>query len=194
MQMSSTNSSTVNNVFTVFAPGNGGNHIANLISTDKNLTSRFNIEDYKDTTNKAHYFDNNVLSKDNIDIKETVSKNRSYGTHFFEYSGFGFAKLIKKKFVIITMPEERSKGYNRMSQLYPAFKDSYFYYEMKSLYTKENFIKCFHIDDEIISINGDELFEGKHFITHLLDETKKLGLSLDKQLCNQAHSLWLSKI
>ena len=54
MQASYSNSLTVDNIFTVFAPGCGGNHIANLVSTDSRLISRFGIDDYKDTSDTAH--------------------------------------------------------------------------------------------------------------------------------------------
>jgi hypothetical protein len=194
MPMSSTSLSIVNNIFTVFAPGSGGNHISNLVSTDPRLISRFELNDYKDKTNKAHYFDNKVLDKDNIDLKKILNEKRSYGTHFFEFGGFGFAKLIKKSFIVISMPDEDSKGHTRMKELYPAFQDNYFWYECKSLYTASNFIKIFDIQEPCVEINGNDLFEGRNFIKDLLDKTKTLGLDLDADICKSAHDLWLSKI
>ena len=193
MQMQSINSLKINNIVTVFAPGCGGNHVANLISTDYRLKDRFKINDYKDNTNKAHY--SPILTKENVDIKKILHESGSYVTHFFEYpAGVGFVKLLKKKFVFITMPEEGSKGYHRMCKLYPQYKNNYFYHEMKSLYTKENFIKLNNLNEELVSISGNELFENKLFINYLLEETKKLGLLLNKQICEQIHSFWLSKI
>ena len=194
MQMSYINSLTVNNIFTVFAPGCGGNHIANLVSTDSRLISRFVIDDYKDTSNKAHYFDNKILEKDQIDLKKIVNEKRSYGSHFFEFGGFGFAKLIKKSFIVIKMPRENSIGHTRMKKLYPAFEDSYFWYESKSLYTAENFVKIFDITEPCVEINGEDLFEGENFIEDLVTQTKRIGLDIDKELCNKAHELWLAKI
>jgi len=194
MQMSYSNSLTVNNIFTVFAPGCGGNHIANLVSTDSRLISRFVIDDYKDTSNKAHYFDNKILEKDQIDLKKIVNEKRSYGSHFFEFGGFGFAKLIKKSFIVIKMPRENSIGHTRMKKLYPAFEDSYFWYESKSLYTAENFVKIFDITEPCVEINGEDLFDGKNFIDDLVTQTKRIGLDIDKELCTKAHELWLAKI
>jgi len=188
------NSLTHKNIFVIFAPGSGGNHLANLLSTDKNLTSRFNSNDYNDNSDRAHYFDTTTLEKDKINLKEILKNPGVYASHLFQLLTYRFITLVKKQFVILTIPKWNSQGHNRMKSLYNTYNNSYFYLELKWLYTEYNFKKLYNIQDKCIEINGQDLFEDNNFINNLFEKCKELNINLDKDLCYQAHRLWLSKI
>ena len=182
------------NIFVIFAPGSGGNHLANLISTDKNLNSRFDIKDYNDNTDRAHYFNNSLLEKDKINLKKVLKSSGVYANHLYAFKGNGFAKLMNLQFTILTMPELHSKGYNRMKSLYKYYADLYLYQELKWFYTKDNVTKLLDINEPCIEINGQDLFEDKNFIDNLSTKCKDFDIFIDKNVCYEAHRLWLSKI
>ena len=47
----------IKNVFVLFAPGLGGNHLANLISTDSRFQSRTTLDNYKNSNTKYNITD-----------------------------------------------------------------------------------------------------------------------------------------
>jgi len=188
-------SSNLKNIFVIFAPGGGGSHLANLISTDKNFTSRFDVKDYYDNTNTAHYANQkSLLQKDKIDLKKILKSQGVYHSHLHSFLGFGFAKVLKKQFVILTMPELHSKGFNRMKSLFPTYNSHLIYEELKWLYTTDNLSKFLNINEPCIEINGQDLFEDENFIDNLATKCKDFGLSIDKNMCYETHRVWLSKI
>ena len=64
------------NVFVLYSPGTGGNHLANLISTDPNLNTRWHKDDYNQMDDNAHTTNEN-LSKP---IETWYNKRRIHST------------------------------------------------------------------------------------------------------------------
>jgi len=188
----------MSNVFTVFAPGGGGHHVANLLSTDSKIIDRFDMDYYRNSSDNLFHcenFDNEQLKPKNIDLEKMLKGSRAHACHFFEWESFVFAKLLKdRKFIMITLPNYGSRGHHRMCDMNEAYKEEYFYYEMKALYTNKNFKKVFDLQEQCLQINGNDVFSSGKFIDSLTAQAKTIGIDLDKDKCAEAHSLWLSKL
>ena len=62
----------IENLFVIFPPGGGGNHLANIVSTSPRFVTRFTPEVYEDSNrHKTHP----IGGKDNI-----ISENSTYST------------------------------------------------------------------------------------------------------------------
>ena len=181
------------NIFVLFSPGTGGNHLANLLSTDKRFTTRCTVEDYLGHTSiNAHTSQIKNLSLSDINI--VADNNNVLCGHFGEYHWLFLSGLIKKfnnrQIFIIQVPERDTFGWERYTNLYPM--SDYFYEEQRSLYTIEMVQKVFN-EQDIVSLPGDLLFRPNF---NNLQEyiCKECDVDMHEQDCEQMHTTWYNKL
>jgi hypothetical protein len=106
------------NIFILFAPGLGGNHLANIFSLDSRYRPRATDQVYDGQEKTAHV---EIQNLDVLSIQENLHKlvdqNNVLCGHWLEYVYFKKSKLIynfpNRTFCVIQMPEVGSKLYNR---------------------------------------------------------------------------------
>jgi len=181
------------NIFVLFSPGTGGNHLANLLSTDKRFTTRCKVADYSDHTGfNAHTSQIKNLSLDDVD--RLKDNNNVLCGHFGEYHWLFLFGLIEKfnnrQIFIVQVPERNSFGWERYTNLYPM--SDYFYEEQRSLYSIEIVQKIFN-EQDIVSLPSDLLFQPN--FNNLQEYIRKeCDVDMYKQDCEQMHSIWYNKL
>jgi len=181
------------NIFVLFSPGTGGNHLSNLLSTDKRFTTRCKVEDYLNHTGiNAHTSQIKNLSLNDIKIVE--DNNNVLCGHFGEYYWLFLSGLIEKfdnrQIFVIQVPERNTFGWKRYTKLNPL--NDYFYEEQRSLYTIKIVQKVFN-EQDIISLPGDLLFQSDF---NILQEYIRNVCDIDMHIqdCEQMHTIWYHKL
>ena len=182
----------------MFAPGLGGNHIANLLSTSNEFLNRFSSHDYNTSEPNAHFFNITNIElediSDNIDILST--QNNILCGHWASYYWLMQSDLSKhfnnRQILIIEPPKFDSVAHQRLTQYTNAYSDEYFYKEMKLLYTIDIMSKVF-ADDAFFVLNADLIFQ--YEINMFIENAEKeFCIKLNHSLCEQIHKQWFGNI
>ena len=72
-------------LFILFAPGLGGNHVANMLSTSDEFNTRFNDNDYDDNAINAHHLVARNLNNLMDNIGMLTSSNNVLCAHWANY-------------------------------------------------------------------------------------------------------------
>ena len=181
------------NIFVLFSPGTGGNHLANMLSTDNRFTQRSNLLDYKTHVSKDAHTSNikNLQHKDLEALPET--RNVLCG-HFGEYRWISLSGLLNKfdnrQIFNIEVPIQGSVAWQRYTKLYPL--NRYWYEEQRSLYTIDMIETCF-AERDIISVPCELLFRPR--LNKLFDYiSSECDIVVDKTTCASMHKIWYKKI
>jgi len=185
---------TCNNVFVLFAPGTGGNHIANLISTSDLYVTRATIREYQThNQNNAHVSEYKNLDLENIKNLEKPERLVLCG-HWGEYCWLminnQLEKFQNKKIVIVSVPTPGTLAYERYTKSVP--KDLYSIEEQRTLYTPAVIEKMFDETDWFVFdpnwIFSDNL---ENFFKFAKSE---MALPLDQSVCQDMHNIWFQNI
>ena len=87
------------NLFIIFVPGLGGNHLANIISLDQQYQTRFYLDGYKDIkdSENAHFSTVRNLELDSIknNLDSLIGKNNVFCSHLAQYQWFAESEYSK---------------------------------------------------------------------------------------------------
>lgn len=182
----------MNNVYILYPPYTGGNHLINLLLTspkllaDSQLPTNFRelLSDFylNNLHSNAHF-----LTGFDVGILKTIKKN-IYCGHLVDYLVDDITR--NTNLILLDMPTEDSASGLRIKK-HKFFEDGYFWGEQTSLY-KEDIVKRLRNVVNVIDVST-ELF-------HTCDTpvfqqiSDKLDLNLDTEFCINLHNLWMEKI
>lgn len=169
------------NVFVIFAPGLGGNHLANLIATDPRYHSRASVEQYQKTKKFAHHSHSNLFN-----LKVPTYDNNVLCGHFGELYWLDRSQFEHKQVVIIEIPKDKhSLAYKRF-QRYNRNLPDYIVEEQRSLYTPE-------IIERVTDISDHYTIPAESVINELapVDLLVAMNYDIDKKTCEQMHTEWI---
>lgn len=181
------------NIFVLFSPGTGGNHLANMLSTDSRFIQRSSVDDYRAHPNgNAHT--SNVENLTLSDIEKLTPDNNVLCGHFGEYHWLSLSGLLEKfnnrQIFILEVPVLGTTAWERYTNMYPMM--GYFHEEQRSLYTVELIEKTFD-EHDIVSLPSELLFQPD--LSQLFDRiSKECDLQMDQQTCTQMHTIWYKKL
>jgi hypothetical protein len=182
------------NVFVLFAPGTGGNHLANLISTSDEFITRASLENYKNTKSKKAHF-SGITNLGINDIKNLDrSKNYVLCGHFGEFYWLELNNLknkFKNRQIVLLQPPYNSELATRVYKQYNPPLGAYYFAEQKSLYTIQVIQRLFN-ENDFFEISADDIFsDDTSTILDLLNI--KMNLNVDSKLINEIHKVWIDK-
>ena len=196
------------NIFVIFAPGTGGNHLANLMSLDSRYAKRFEPEDYDaavNNNNDAHYAtlhggpENLNLHHAWVDFDQIKSQKNVFCGHVLEYLQLKrttnlLQQLPNKAFVTIQVPSPGSRGHDRMIWRYGKM-DNYMLGELAVLYDSPHLKAIFELPEIDVwhYVWPNDLFADD--VTPVLQSIQQqLGLQIDLDLAQQLHTKWLQNL
>jgi len=190
------------NLFIIYPPGLGGNHLANIISMDDNYLQRSELADYNNNQRDAHFSKIKNLKldviKENIDILK--KGNNVLCGHCGEYlwfkdDPFFNSDLFKnKKFCVINPPKSiNSLAYQRLIKVLPVYESPYFFQECSTLYSIKYLSKLFDESDWFF-VDSELLFTDD--VNLLLDDLKLQGLikNFNHDVVTSMHDTWITSI
>jgi hypothetical protein len=170
------------NVFVIFAPGVGGNHLANMIATDPQFKSRATIEQYRAAKKYAHHSVMQNLTNLQID---SYNNNVLCG-HFGELYWLDRSLFEHKQVVIIDIPLDKNSFAYKRFQIKNGNLSGYHVEEQRSLYTPEMIKRVTGISD-YYTIPAESVVTNKSPVDLLIG----MNYNVDKEICEQMHTEWI---
>ena len=179
------------NIFVLFSPGLGGNHVANILSTDTNqFTIRFNDHTYLSSQKNAH---TNYKNLQDVSKYDNIKNNILCG-HWGEMYWLKIHNLIDKfknrQVLILEIPKKDTLAYQRFIE--HTKLQEYFIEEQRSIYSIE-LIQSSLNEKDFFVFPSEKIFAED--ISEFLDFAKEeMNINVDRKLCYNIHKLWMSKI
>lgn len=182
-----------NNIFVLSAPGLGGHHISNLLSTDTRFIQRADLSDY------TKHLKNNTNAHIRLDINDNLiqdnDKNRVFPLHIgmllWDYEKI--KKFKNRKILIVEFPDSKSSlAYKRFVNYNRNFDiDDYTFHEQKLFYSQHIIEKLVPEKDFFIT-KSEDIFNDNFDLFYNL--TLNMNLKINYDMCKVMHSMWFQKI
>lgn len=177
------------NIFVVFSPGLGGNHVANMISTADGYLLRATAEQYANHTDENAHFDENYY---NLDFSDTSLRVRAM--HFSEFIGHTkkIQNIKNRQVLLLSLPRRASLAYRRYQDYHKNLMKIYLYEEQRLIYSQKvmerltNETDFINLDTELVFSENINNF--KDFIQN------KMNIQLNTSECEQMHCTWFEKL
>ena len=185
----------VRNVVILFAPGLGGNHLANMLSTSAEFESRCSVSDYLQSRSQDAHFS----PAKNLQIATLGDKLSSPGHivcgHWAEYYWLqltcGIESNVHDQLLVIKLPSASSLAWQRFFK-YSSLSSTYLIEEQRSLYSIEIIGRLF-TNKDIFEVESDRLFDPD--INWLIEfAAKDMGIQLDRDQCRHMHQIWHARL
>ena len=193
------------NVFLVFPPAAGGNHLRNILlysTTVFNNTADNIQQKYSSNTVTVHCKDiGSSLYSENLTqtklINASTTKHNLFYGHFAELLSFKHTidQLPNKKFICISVRDDASKNLlnQRKNIIGTPQLDEYHLGEQTFLYENLVYRKIFDLQDlDIMDISLNELFFPDLTVPMQLIENF-LDIKIDMKKVDHLHAMWLEK-
>jgi hypothetical protein len=192
--------------FIIFAPGMGGNHLANLMSTCSELQPRIE-ESYYDNLGKNAHPDHSKFYRPQVGEPKstgTTSKKFKLGpgnhvvcVHLAEYlwnKQILESMEVDRKFLVIEFPEQCHTDlfYKRIIQLYPYYKDIFLINELSTLYATD-IVRLLCKADDVTPVTVDKIFnkDASNLVRYL---NQNFDIHWDNEKIQQMHTKWIEMI
>lgn len=185
------------NLFIIFPPGAGGNHLANLVSLSGKYSRAVDFNQYGTGYQTAHFTDNELnLAIDENGVGQLSQQNNVLCGHLASYIWFnraGFAERFpNKKFVVITAPEHDTLAFNRASKLCSVYTHPYSYHELNTLYSIEC-LSALYNEHDWFQISAEDIFQP--LPDKILSFLKQdLWLDVDYDFVKDIHAKWFADL
>ena len=192
---------TCENLFVIYAPNLGGNHLANMLSLGKNYAERFDPASYDQKVSTAHFAYISQIDLDGIrtNLDQLTTQSNVFCGHWMEYMLFKQSDLAEyfpnKKFFAIQMPSEGTPGYDRLTRRDPSMNNAWLFNEVTLLYKVPNLATlCNETTSPWYYVWPDLLFDSD--INKLFADLKQQGfeIDVDLDLVQDLHTKWVNRL
>jgi hypothetical protein len=189
------------NLFVIYPPALGGNHLANLLSLGKKFAKRFDLDSYEQNVSQAHFSNIREIDLDQIrtNLDQLKTQSNVLNGHYLEYLKFRESDLYQhfpsKQFLAIQMPDPGTFAFERMTRGNPTAYTTYLLREVTSLYKMDNLrMLCHETDRPWYSVPTNLLFDPD--VNKLFENLAQQGLEIDidMDLIQDLHSKWYSRL
>ena len=177
----------------MFAPGIGGTHVANVLSTDPRFVQRASSDDYI-IHFKKHAEDAHIRKKTNNSLTPKDNENRIISLHIgrllWDYKKI--KKFKNRKILIVEFPDSKDTlAYKRFVNYNNCDLTDYMFNEQRMFYSQST-IEKFIPGEDFFTIKSESIFnENFEFFYNL---TLNLNLKINYDMCKVMHSMWIQKI
>ena len=186
----------IENMFVIFAPLTGGNHLANIISMSNRFNKRFDDSIYTqmDQFGAHPSIGKNYNPTESI-LRSLQHQSNIFCSHMTEYlmsKNLTEQHLHNRKYIMLEFaPHSRNKLFYQRTAKKACYQDSYFIEELSTLYSLDVFSKLTN-ETDLAKVDVDLLFSKD--ISKLLDLlNQEFGLIFDQSTVDTLHQLWLKK-
>lgn len=181
-------------IIVLFAPGLGGNHLANMLSTDTRFRQRANVDDYQTKRTNAHYWPIQNLKLEHLCLLDDTESHVLCG-HWGEFYWCQLSRALDRfanqQVLVVRLPKKDTVAHQRLNRFNPGMTE-YFMEEQRSLYSIDVVERIFGQTD-LLDISSECIFDPdieqiKQFIT------KETDLTPDWTICERMHKLWYIKM
>lgn len=185
----------IENIFVIFAPLTGGNHLANIVSTADRFSQRFDVSIYENNVFHAHPDNKNNYTPMEIELKAVQYQSNVFCCHLAEYltaKTLTEQYLLNRKYILLEFPQgSRNNFFRQRISKGSYFCNQYMLEELSTMYSIDTFSKLTG-EKDLAKINVDLLFNQD--ISDLLTALhSEFGLKFDQQETDKLHQLWIYK-
>jgi hypothetical protein len=189
------------NLFVIFPPGLGGNHLANILSLDPKFSKRFDVDRYDQRRPNAHhaYMQNLDCVYVEKNLETLKNQNNVFCGHLVEYMTMklqGLTDHFKDKvFFMIQMPQKTETAYKRLEGQ-NGQTPHWLLSEVGLCYMPDNFKRLVKEDLNIISYFVWPAYLFDQNLTPLLESLSQAGydINFDKELAQTLHTKWFNNL
>ena len=177
------------NIFVVFSPGLGGNHVANMISTADGYLTRATADQYNKHTDENAHFDENYY---NLDFEDTSTRVRAM--HFSEFIGHSekIQNVKNRQILLLSLPRHVSLAYRRYQDYHKNLMKTYLYEEQRLIYSQK-VIERLTTETDFVKLDTELVF--RENINDFINFIKnKMNIQPNITECEQMHHAWFEKI
>lgn len=167
----------------VYAPGLGGNHLANIITLDEKYKLNLNLSTYDLPGENVH-----------LQVERQNDKVKINTMHAGGFIQFNQHKLFDSESINILLslpdPKAESIAYQRLTCWAPEYKNNFIFSEYSSIYstfTLSRISGC-----PMVSLQSSELFSEN--TQRLVNFLFKINITVDFLKVEELHKKWLSKM
>jgi len=174
------------NVIIIFSPGLGGNHLANMISTDPRFHNRTSVKDYLESTRADAHF-SSLQNLNNLDELQQTDNNVLCG-HLGEFIWTEYMAITSRfkslQIVLIETPKDHTSVAYQRWQDYSQM-NSYFQAEQGVLYSQDVIERITGITD-MNFMPSESLFNK----TAPIEILQEMNYNIDAEQCTKMHTHW----
>jgi len=196
----------LSNLFIVFFPDSGGNHLGNILSQSAPYVARCSPDNYNKSQLDAHYSSsmNNVNFKlIQANLEQLQQQSNVFCGHWLEIIQIKQQNLLEyfpnRKYCVIQIPSDPGRGYDVLfkSKLEPKLKEqSWVPYELRMLYTPKVVASTLEesTDTPFYGVSANTLYNDD--VSLVLNQLQKQGLDIiiDTEVAQSMHTKWLENI
>ena len=182
-----------NNIIVLFAPGLGGHHISNLLSTDTRFTQRANLEDY--TTHLKKDTNAHIQLDINNELTQKDDENRILPLHIgvLLWNYEKIKKFKNRKILIVEFPNSKdSLAYKRFVNYNKNFDISDYMFHEQKLFYSQHIIEKLVPEKDFFIVKSEDIFNDNFDLFYNL--TLNMNLKINYDMCKVMHSMWIQKI
>ena len=170
------------NVITIFSPGLGGNHLANMISTDPRFHNRISVKDYLESTGTDAHF-SSLQNLNNLNKLRQTDNNVLCG-HLGEFIWTDTSRFKNLQIVLIETPKD---GMSVAYQRWQDYSQINLYYQAEQgvLYSRDVIERITGITD-INCMPSESLFNK----TAPIEILQEMNYNIDVEQCTKMHTHW----
>ncbi len=179
------------NLFIIFPPGAGGNHLANIIALSGRFQRSIDYSGYDNIKGHAHFSKIQNLEMTCKEIQSISTQNNVLCSHLAQYlwqQDCIKEYLPNRKYIIVDVYNVDTVVRGRMNKMFFPYKSNYMWEESSTLYSSKYFglltgeTDYFHINVGMIATSN---------IMPLLTYLKKdIGLTIDQGIATEIHQKW----
>jgi hypothetical protein len=188
----------IENLFVIFAPGLGGNHLANLIGLSDRFNRKYDVHGYRPGIKNAHMSSvTNLQEKTLLDnLSELQTQSNVFCGHLAEYLWIKEKQIdkffVNRKFLIITFPEKNTPAYIRLLKICPSLSHEYLFYEQSSLYSIQYIKKLFE-EHDFFTLGAENIFT-EHIDQIVKFIESELYTNINVETATRLHNIWYNSV
>jgi len=194
------------NLFVIFLPDSGGNHLSNILSQSAPYVARCSPDDYNQHQLNAHYSSkinsaNPKLVQRNLD--QLRNQNNVLCGHWLEILQLKQQNLLEhfpnRKYCIIQIPSDPGRGYDVLfkSKLGSVLQEqSWLPYELRMLYSPDIVANTLResADTPFYGISANAVYDNNIDTALKVLQKQGLDITIDIEVVQSMHTRWLENI
>ena len=179
------------NLFVIFPPGAGGNHLANIIALSDRFNRPIDYTRYDNINGPAHFSKIQNLEITSEEIRSMATQNNVLCSHLAQYlwqEDCIKEHLPNRKYIIIDLYRADATVRERMNKMFFPYQDNYMWEESSTLYSSKYFgLLTGETDYFYVNVGMIATPDIMPLLTYLKTD---LGLTIDQLSATTIHQKW----
>lgn len=179
------------NIFVIFPPGAGGNHLANIMALSGRFNREIDYNQYNNIKGPAHFSKIQNLEISLEEIQSISAQNNVLCSHLAQYlwrQDLVKEYLPNRKYVIVDLNSASPQVRERMNKSFFPYQHDYMWEESSTLYSSKYFgLLTGETDYFYVNVGMIVTPDIKPLLTYFATE---LGLTIDQDHATAIHQKW----